>query len=131
MVKEPHGKFLICIENAKIEKIKTYFSSKIVSKENYVFLNAKYVCWGEIKNFPWEKYFFPKSEIHIFSRVMNMDTYQNPTFFPGKGTSRKILNLHRKCKNRKMTPVGTKKCFPIMSLLKRCSFMQKKVRCKN
>ena len=49
---KPHEKFLICIENAKIEKIKTYFSLKIVSKENYVLQNAKYVGRGEIKNFP-------------------------------------------------------------------------------
>ena len=52
VAKGPHGKFLICIENAKIEKIKTYFSSKTVSKENYVFQNAKYVGRGKIKNFP-------------------------------------------------------------------------------
>ena len=51
-VKEFHGKFLICMGNAKIEKIKTYFSFKIISKENYVLQNAKYVDRGEIKNFP-------------------------------------------------------------------------------
>ena len=84
MAKGPHRKFLICIENAKIEKIKTYFSSKIVSKENYVFQNAKYVCWGEIKNFPWEKYFFPKSEIHTFLSNLACFLPVRQRFFLGK-----------------------------------------------
>ena len=65
-MKGSHGKFLICIENAKIEKIKTYFSSEIISGENYVLENAKYVFLGEIKNFPWEKNFFLKSGIDTF-----------------------------------------------------------------
>ena len=66
VAKGPNGKFLICIENAKIEKIKTYFSLEIISGENYVLENAKYVFLGEIKNFPWEKNFFLKSGIDTF-----------------------------------------------------------------
>ena len=66
VAKESHGKFLICIENAKIEKIKTCISFKIISEENYVLQNAKCVLQGEIKNFPREKNFFPKSGIDSF-----------------------------------------------------------------
>ena len=52
-----HGyvKFLICIENKKMKKIRTYSPSKLACLEKYVFGNAKFVSHGQIKNFTFKK----------------------------------------------------------------------------
>ena len=50
-----HVKFLICIENKKMKKIRTYSPSKLACLEKYVFGNAKFVSHGQIKNFTFKK----------------------------------------------------------------------------
>ena len=46
-----HVKFLICIENQKIKKTRTYSPSKLACLGKYVYGNAKFVSHGQIKNF--------------------------------------------------------------------------------
>ena len=50
-----HVKFLICIENQKIKKTRTYSPSKLACLGKYVFGNAKFVSHGQIKNFTLKK----------------------------------------------------------------------------
>ena len=50
-----HVKFLICIENQKIKKTRTYSPSKLACQGKYVFGNAKFVSHGQIKNFTLKK----------------------------------------------------------------------------
>ena len=51
-------KILNCIENAKLKNPRTCSSSKNISKEEYVFQNAKLFKLGEIKNFSHQGTFF-------------------------------------------------------------------------
>ena len=57
-----HEKFLICIENEKMKKIRTYSPSKLACLGKYVFGNAKFVSHGQIKNFTFKKWWFRNIE---------------------------------------------------------------------
>ena len=57
----PHDKLRFCIKNAKIKKLRTYVSQKIVSEETYVFVNAKFSLYLEILNLSLLECFFRKS----------------------------------------------------------------------
>ena len=53
-----HVKFLICIENKKIKKVRTYSPSKLTCLGKYVFRNAKFVSHEQIKNFTLKKRYY-------------------------------------------------------------------------
>ena len=59
------AKFLICIENMKFKKPRTWPSSKIISEEGHVFQNAKFLKLKEIKNLAHQKTFFVHSKIKV------------------------------------------------------------------
>ena len=68
-------KFLICIENAKLKNPRTQSSSINISKEDYIFQNAKNFKLEEIKNFTHQETFFVQSEIvALFSRYAQFFT---------------------------------------------------------
>ena len=76
-----HVKFLICIENKKMKKIRTYSPSKLTCLEMYVFGNAKFVLHGQIKNFSLKKRCFK----NVAERVPPHKTNQ---FLEGKSAGR-------------------------------------------
>ena len=59
------AKFLICIENAKFKKPRTWPSSKIISEEGHIFQNAKFLKLKEIKNLARRKTFFVHSKMRV------------------------------------------------------------------
>ena len=61
------AKLLICIENAKFKKPRTWPPSKIISKEGHVFQNAKFCKLKEIKNLAHQETFFVHSEMRSLS----------------------------------------------------------------
>ena len=65
----PRSKFLICIENAKMKKIKTSVSREILSAETDVFQNAKFDNGEQIKNLDRRKNFFTKILMVFFCYV--------------------------------------------------------------
>ena len=79
-----HVKFLICIENKKMKKIRTYSPSKLACLEKYVFGNAKFVSHGQIKNFTFKKWWFKSIEKGVSPRK----TYQS---FKGKSASLALI----------------------------------------
>ena len=60
------AKFLICIENAKFKKPRTWPSSKIISEKGHVFQNAKFLKLKEIKNLAHQETFFVYSKMRAF-----------------------------------------------------------------
>ena len=61
------AKFLICIENAKFKKPRTWPPSKIISKEGHVFQNANFLKLKEIKSLAHQETFFVHSEMRSLS----------------------------------------------------------------
>ena len=61
------AKFLICIENAKFKKPRTWPPSKIISEEGHVFRNAKFLKLKEIKNLAHQKTSFVHSKMRVHS----------------------------------------------------------------
>ena len=57
-VDHAHGKFLICIENKKIENPRIWPLSKHFCRQGHVLENAKCVYGRQIKNFTSETEFF-------------------------------------------------------------------------
>ena len=76
-----HVKFLICIENKKMKKLRTYSPSKLTCLGTYVFGNAKFVLHGQIKNFSLKKRCFK----NVAERVPPHKTNQ---FLEGKSAGR-------------------------------------------
>ena len=73
----PHGKLLICIENDKFKKLKTWPSSKDTQEGSHVLENAKKFAWKQIKSFPWEplKNFITQFSVKQFSNQFLFSTY--------------------------------------------------------
>ena len=65
----PHVKYQICIENAKIEKLRTYVSFKYVLEKTYVFQNAKNHSWRKIWYFTLGKSFFSRVKFYLYNRI--------------------------------------------------------------
>ena len=61
------AKLLICIENAKSKKPRTWPSSKIVSDEGHVLQNAKICNFKEIKSLAHQETFFVYSKMTALS----------------------------------------------------------------
>ena len=61
------AKLLICIENAKLKKPRTWPPSKIISKEGHVFQNAKFSKIKEIKSLAHQETFFVHSKMRPLS----------------------------------------------------------------
>ena len=66
------SKFLFCIENAKMKKLKTSVSEETLSAETDVFENAKIFSRKQIKNFDRQKTFFTKILEVIFYLVCKL-----------------------------------------------------------
>ena len=74
------AKFLICIENAKFKKPRTWPPSKIISEEGHVFQNAKFLKLKEIKNLARQKTFFVHTKMRVLSVRYTQFLSTNQTF---------------------------------------------------
>ena len=68
------AKLLICIENAKLKKPRTWPPSKIISKEGHVFQNAKFWKLKKIKSLAHQETFF----VHLEMRSLSVSFTQFP-----------------------------------------------------